>query len=168
MKKRLLSVAIVMLPFLGFAQIGGSVVYDPTQAMNMTTQINNTATQINQLEKSLKYMEKAEEKLSKVSGFLRDVEDLRRILDLHKRCFEGAKKARIYAGTLNPQRQRIVVDNITNSLKSANSSVTLINKVLTNNFFHMSDKDRMDLIARERVRVSLSYAHIRKYASRVR
>ena len=50
MKKTLLSGALLILPLLGFSQMGvPQTVYDPTAAANMTTQIKNTSTQIVQL-----------------------------------------------------------------------------------------------------------------------
>lgn len=162
MKKRLLNVAMVMLPFLGFAQIGGSVVYDPTQAMNMTTQIQNTTTQINQLEKSLEYMQKAEEKVSEVSGYLRDLEDLKIILKKQKYCIDAAKKIRQNIGKTSIENQRVVLSSVSHSLGRIHSSVSFINKILTSNFFKMTDKDRMDLIDREKGKVHIAYLKIKR------
>lgn len=147
-------VAMLMLPFLGFSQLGGSVVYDPTQAVNMSAQIENTRQQISQLDKSLEYMQKAEDKLSTVSGYLRDMEDLKKISHMYQESISLAQKLR---GDINkvksPRMKKYYVTTITDCISSLQGSVSFINKVLSSNFFKMTDKERMDLIEKERHKV---------------
>ncbi|MRM84275.1 hypothetical protein [Riemerella anatipestifer] len=153
MKKNIL-ILMVTLPILGLSQ---TVVYDPTQAANMGTQIQNSATQVAQLDKSLEYMQKASEKLDKVSGYVRDLQDLKEIADMSRESFRIAQQLRANLPKVKSQsRRQLYTKKITQSLKSINESLAFVNKVVSNNFFSMSDKDRMELIKRERHRVHIS------------
>lgn len=53
--------------------------------------------------------------------------------------------------------------DVSTILKSLNESITFINKILSNNFFAMSDKDRMDLISAERRKVLINKSKLVTY-----
>lgn len=154
MKAKFLKLLMLLVPFVAFAQ--GAVVFDPTQAANMSEQIANTSKQISQFEKSLEYMQKAEDKLSQVSGYVRDVEDLRKIAKMYKESINLAQKIRNDIPKIkNPATQKYYISVVSETLASLNNSVVFINNVLKSNFFKMTDKERMDLISKERSRVFL-------------
>lgn len=154
MRKIVLQVMFLGLPLFGFSQVGGSVVYDPTQATNMATQIKNTSTQISQLDKSLELMKKASDKLEKVNGALRDIEELAEIKSLYELTMKYANMIRKDVGKVKSKRRReIIIRKVTNSIGVVQNSLSFVNKVLSSNFFSMSDKDRIDLLAQEKSKI---------------
>lgn len=161
--KKIVFILGILLPMFSYSQLtpGGSVVYDPTQAANMSTQISNSATQIKQLEKSLEYMKKASQKLEQVNDYLRDIEDLKQISKMYKESFSIAQKIRTNLPKIkNPELRAYYINEVTSSLSSINNSVTFINKILTSKFFSMSDKDRMDLIKKEKHKIFLKKSRL--------
>lgn len=164
MKKKLFNVALVLMPFLGFAQMGGSVVFDPTQASNMSTQISNTTQQINQLEKSLEYMKKAQETLNKVNGYVRDVSSITEITGMYKQAVSIASRVRTDAQRIkNPNTKKRVLTNVSQLLNSLSNGVSFVNKILTNDFFKMTDKERLDLLNTERRKIFIKKSQLSAY-----
>lgn len=164
MKKKLINVALILLPFLGFAQVGGSVVFDPTQASNMSTQITNTTKQIAQLEKSLEYMKKASETLDKVNGYVRDVSSVTEITSMYKESVSIATRVKNDAQRIkNPNTRKRVLTNVSQLLSSLTTGVSFVNKILSNDFFKMSDKDRLELLNNERRKILIKKSKLTSY-----
>lgn len=164
MKKKLFNMALILMPFLGFAQMGGSVVFDPTQASNMSTQISNTTQQINQLEKSLEYMKKAQETLNKVNGYVRDVSSITEITGMYKQAVSIASRVRTDAQRIkNPNTRKRVLTNVSQLLTSLSNGVNFVNKILTNDFFKMTDKERLDLLNTERRKIFIKKSQLSAY-----
>lgn len=164
MKKKLFNLTLILLPFLGVAQIGGSVVFDPTQASNMSTQIANTTQQIGQLEKSLEYMKKASETLNKVNGYVRDVSTVTEITNMYKESVSIASRVRTDAQRIkNPNTRKRVLTNVSQLLTSLTSGVAFVNKILTNDFFKMTDKERLELLNTERRKILIKKSKLTSY-----
>lgn len=161
MKKQIFKIAVLLLPVFGYSQM---VVTDPTQAANMSTQIQATTQQIAQLDKSLDYMKKASDAVTKVSGYVRDVNDLSKITKMYKESISKATKIRSNLSNIkDANRRNQVGKDVSTILKNLNESITFINKILSNNFFAMSDKERMDLISAERRKVLINKSKLVTY-----
>lgn len=161
MKKQIFKIAVLLLPVFGYSQM---VVTDPTQAANMSTQIQATTQQIVQLDKSLEYMKKASDAVTKVSGYVRDVNDLTKITKMYKESISNATKIRNNLSKIKDSgRRNEVAKDVSKILESLNGSITFINKILSNNFFAMSDKERMDLITAERRKVLIQKSRLVTY-----
>lgn len=164
MKKRFINTALVLLPFFGIAQMGASVVFDPTAATNMSTQIANTTQQIGQLEKSLAYMKKASETLDKVNGYVRDVSSVTEITNMYKESVSIASRVRTDAQRIkNPNTRKRVLTNVSQLLTSLTTGVTFVNKILSNDFFKMSDKERLELLNTERRKILIKKSKLTSY-----
>ena len=165
MKKTLLSGALLILPLLGFSQMGvPQTVYDPTAAANMTTQIKNTSTQIVQLEKSLQYMEKASETMNAVSGYVRDASIIKDITDMYKESIMMASKIRAEIPKIkNPDTQKRVLGDLIRTIAILNKGISFTNSILSDNFFKMTDKDRLDLLNTERRKILIQRSRLAAY-----
>lgn len=137
------------------------VVYDPTAAVNMGKQIQSANSQLKQLERTVQYYEKAEKALSNVSGYVRNMEDIKEILELQQKSLSNAQKIRDNINKYSDRRKATILKNTANNLKEITSSISFINKILTNGFFKMNDIDRMSLIKEERNKVFFQYTMIR-------
>lgn len=164
MKKKLFNMALILMPFLGFAQMGASLTFDATQAANMSTQISNTSQQISQLEKSLEYMKKAQETLNKVNGYVRDVSSITEITGMYRESISIATRVKNDAQRIkNPNTRKRVLTNVSQLLNSLSGGVTFVNKVLTNDFFKMTDKERLDLLTTERRKIFIKKSKLSAY-----
>jgi hypothetical protein len=63
----------------------------------------------------------------------------------------------------NVENKTRIVSNVSDVLKSLNTGLTFVNKVLTNDFFKMSDKERLDLLNEERRKVLLKRAKLASF-----
>lgn len=164
MKKKLFNVALVLMPFLGFSQMGASLTFDATNAANMSTQISNTTQQISQLEKSLEYMKKAQETLNKVNGYVRDVSSVTEITGMYKEAVSIASRVRTDAQRIkNPNTRKRVLTNVSQILASLSTGVSFVNKIVSNDFFKMTDKERLDLLSTERRKVFIKKSRLSAY-----
>lgn len=153
MKNKILLAGFFLLPIFSNAQLSG-VVYDPTNATNMKTQISTSGKQLAQLQKSVEYMKKASDRLNKVSGYIRDMRDLQDISKMYKESISMVTKIRNNISKIKSNsRKKIILNDVQDALSTINESVGFINKILSNDFFSMSDKDRMELINEERSKI---------------
>lgn len=164
MKKNIIKITLLFLPFFGFSQMGASVVFDPTAATNMSTQIANTTQQIGQLEQSLQYMQKASETLSKVNGYVRDVSSLTEISQMYRESISLANRVRTNAQAIkNPANKKRVLTNVSQLLTSLSTGIDFVTKIVSNDFFQMSDKERLDLLTTERRKVLIKRSKLTGY-----
>jgi len=164
MKKKIINMALILLPFLGFSQMGASLTFDATNAANMSTQISNTTQQINQLEKSLEYMKKAQKTLNEVNGYVRDVSSITEITQMYKQAISIASRVRTDAQRIkNPNTRKRVLTNVSQLLTSLSNGVSFVNKILTNDFYKMTDKERLDLLNTERRKVFIKKSQLSAY-----
>ena len=129
----------------------------------MSTQIQATTQQIVQLDKSLEYMKKASDAVTKVSGYVRDLKELEEIAELYKEAISLSKQARQKLSKKRPATQKRIADDIINILSTLNQSITFINKIMSNNFFAMSDKERVELLREERSKILINRSALVTY-----
>ena len=152
--KKVIIMGVFLAPFLGFAQLTGNVVYDPTQAANMTQQISNTSQQISQLDKSLDYMKKASDQIEKVNSYVRAIDQLTEITAIYQDAVKLAGQIRQNLPKVKSREsQSRILKNVSETLTSLQRSINLVSKVLSNDFFKMTDRERMELIKEERHKV---------------
>lgn len=165
MKALLLKTAFLLLPIMGFSQFGvPQTVYDPAAAANMGKQIATSAEQLNQFQKSLEYLKKAEDKLNQVSGYVRNMEDLNEIKEMYAESISMTSKIRAQLPRIkNPNTKILVTSQLTDIVKNLNGSINFITKILSSNFFSMSDKERMELIDEERSKILINRSKLAAY-----
>lgn len=146
------------------AQMGG-VVYDPTQAANMGRQIANSSQQVAQLSKTVEYMEKAQEKINQVNGYVRNMSELKNIIELQKQSLISATKVKDKVARIkNPKIRSLMLNDTTQALNGINESIAFVSKILSNGFFSMSDAERMQWIKAQRDKVFSNYQKIKRNA----
>lgn len=161
MKKQVIKIVLGLLPVLGFSQM---VVHDPVQEANMATQISNSSEQIIQMEKSLEYMKKSAETLEKVSSHIRNLKDLEKITGIYRESFALAQKVRSNIHKVkSPARQKMIMDDVADIISSLSEGIQFVGKILSNDFYKMTDKERMDLISTERRKVLMKRARLISY-----
>ncbi len=163
-----LKIFIVALFISSFAnaQMGiPQTVYDPTASANMGKQIEASTQQLTKLEKTVDYMKKAEEKLEQVNGYVRDMEDLKKIVEMQKTSLMNATKIKEKIGRIkNAQIRKKIIDDTTTSIREISNSIVFINKILGSGFFSMTDNERMTWIKAQRDKVFTNYLKIKNYA----
>lgn len=161
MKKQVVKMAMILLPICGFSQM---VVHDPVQEANMAQQITNSSQQVVQMEKSLEYMQKSAEKLNKVNSYLRNLRELKEITELYRECLSLTQQARTNVYKMkDKQIQKMSIDKIARTISEINDGINFINQILSNDFYSMTDKDRIDLIDRERRKILMKRARLVAY-----
>lgn len=165
MKNLILKATLVLFPIFGFAQMGvPQTVFDPTAAGNMSEQIATSAKQLTQLEKSLEYLKKAEDKLNNVSGYVRNMKDLNDIRKMYAESISMATKIRASIPNVkNAEQKKNIVSQVTASVSNLNNSINFITKILTSNFFSMTDTERMELIKEERSKILINRSKLAAY-----
>ncbi len=163
-----LKITIIAL-FVGVfasAQMGvPQTVYDPTASANMGKQIQASTQQLSQLEQTVEYMKKAEEKLNQVNGYVRDMEDLKKIVEMQKVSLQNATKIQQKIGKIkNATIRKKILSDTTTSIREISNSIVFINKILSSGFFSMSDNERMTWIKTQRDKVFSNYLKIKNYA----
>ena len=109
-------------------------------------------------------MQKASDAVNNVSGYVRDISAIREISSMYKESISMASRIRTNVNTMkNVQNKTRVVKNVSDTLTSLSTGLTFVNKVLTNDFFKMSDKERLDLLNEERRKVLLKRAKLASF-----
>lgn len=161
--KKVILLAVLFGTFLGVkVQAQGMIVYDPTNEAKMGTIISNSVEQLSKLEKTVDYMKKAEEKLSRVNGYLQKVEDVQKIIDLQRKSIKEAIRVRDKVLKMKgSQSARQYTKTLSSALSAIKNSISNVNSILTNGYFSMSDKERIDFIRQERSRVFSNYIKVK-------
>ena len=116
MKTLKITIIALFVGIFSSAQMGvPQTVYDPTASANMGKQIQASTQQLSQLEQTVEYMKKAEEKLNQVNGYVRDMEDLKKIVEMQKVSLQNATKIQQKIGKIKNAtiRKKILSDKTT-------------------------------------------------------
>ena len=89
--------------------------------------------------------------------------ELKEISDLYKEAINLSKQARQKLSKKRPATQKRIADDIVNILSTLNQSITFVNKIMSNNFFSMSDKERVELLREERSKILMNRSALVTY-----
>ncbi|MDV4099077.1 hypothetical protein CMT22_17785 [Elizabethkingia anophelis] len=166
MKKFKFLLIALLFSSLYYGQFGvPQTVYDPTASVNMGKQIAASTEQLTQLQKSVEYLKKAEEKVNQVNSYVRSMDELKNVIELQKKSIINATKVKEKVGRIkNPEIRKIMITNTSNALSEISNSIVMINKILSNGFFQMTDTERMEWIRKQRDRVFSNFQKIKRYS----
>lgn len=157
MKKLILS--ITFLSTIGsYAQMS---VVDAGANKTMGSQLTTATKQLAQAEKSYAMLEKASEKVEKVSSAIKSVNEIGGFLKMQNEILSNVK---IVLGAKN---KRVSTKKIDALLNSTTTSISNVRKLLSNSFFSLNDKERLDLLQAEKKTIAVELLRSRMYAKSV-
>lgn len=146
MKKLIL--AITFLSTIGsYAQMS---VVDAGANTTMSSQLATATKQLAQAEKSYAMLEKASEKVEKVSSAIKSVNEIGGFLKMQNKILSNLQKV-----STSKKGNKVSVQSM-EVLESTKKSIEGIKNLLSNKFFSMSDKERLDLIEKEKQSLQIS------------
>ncbi|PXW07095.1 hypothetical protein C8D70_12310 [Chryseobacterium sp. CBTAP 102] len=167
--KKIIITALFFATTSIYAQL---VVSDPgvetamAQSIAMSQQqLTKTENLINKQEEQIRVLKQMKEKVERVNGVLRDMQELRDILKMQK---ESIKIATSVKGRLSEfstaEFQKNALNTISVCLNNLTNTLVFIQKLTSNNFFSMTDKERIDLVREQKSQAFRAYILIKKYA----
>lgn len=105
----------------------------------LASQLSTAGNQLTQMEKSYEQLKKSAEKIEKVSNVVKSINNMEDIISLQKQAISNVK-----AIIKNSKVNKNTIDNLNSTLVSISANVNIINKLLTNGLFNMTDKERTD------------------------
>lgn len=157
MKKLILT--ITFLSTIGsYAQMA---VIDATANTTMSSQLATASKQLVQAEKNYAMLEKASEKVEKVSNAIKSVNEIGGFLKMQNEILSNVK---IVLGAKN---KRVSPKKIDALLSSTTASISNVRKLLSNSFFSLNDKERLDLLQAQKKTIGVELLRSRMYAKSV-
>lgn len=148
MKKTFIFLALVTSIF-SLAQMA---VTDVGVTLSMTEQLAKSTAQLATLEKNYEILKKSAEKLEKVNSAVNGVIDMKNIIALQREAIENANI--INQHNQGDSKYDISARNsLVGGLSNINKSIDKIMNILKPGHFSMTDKERIDLLEKERSKV---------------
>ena len=157
MKKNFTSLLLLLSTFM-FAQMA---TYDAAAQANMMQQIAQTTKQLEQAERSYAILEKAKDKVDKVSSAIKQVNEIKSFIEMQSEILNNV------ATVLQSKRKYITDKQLQRIIKSTGKSIVNIKNLLSDDFFSLNDKERMDLIKEEKVELLNNLVRSRMYKNSV-
>ena len=106
-------------------------------------------------------LEKASEKVEKVSSAIKSVNEIGGFLKMQNEILSNVK---IVLGAKN---KRVSTKKIDALLNSTTTSISNVRKLLSNSFFSLNDKERLDLLQAQKKTIAVELLRSRMYAKSV-
>ena len=102
--------------------------------------------------------------MNAVSGYVRDASIIKDITDMYKESIMMASKIRAEIPKIkNPDTQKRVLGDLIRTIAILNKGISFTNSILSDNFFKMTDKDRLDLLNTERRKILIQRSRLAAY-----
>ncbi|OPC67976.1 hypothetical protein BAZ12_15625 [Elizabethkingia miricola] len=164
---------LIIIGFVGFALAKSQVVVsDPGVQMALeksiaisNSELTKTISILDKQTGQLELLGKMKDKVDKVNSVVGDMQEIRDIVTMQKESIATAVRIKSRLSDFKTNEfKKVALNDISNSLSTLSRTLQFVQKVLTSNFFSMSDKERMDIIRDQKTQAFRAYMIIRKYA----
>ena len=105
------------------------------------------------------------EKVEKVNAYIGQLKLISDMIDKQQEAIQAAQAIQKKVKSIkNVSTAKSTIQSVSNSLEAINNSTKMINKITTNGFFNMSDKERIDMLEKENQIIS---SHARRIKSKL-
>jgi Type IV secretion system proteins len=134
---------------------------------SLMSQLSTAGNQLTQLEKSYEMMEKSAEKIEKVNSMVEAVSDMKEIISLNN---ENIKNVQFVLKNLGKNKKQNVMymKKLSGTVTAVSGYVSTLNKLMSSNFFSMTDKERLDYFKELRTKVIFQVGKSRGIANQFR
>jgi len=147
--KRTLFICLFTLT-IGSKSFGqGLPVYDNTSFLSMIQQLAAMGTQTAEIIKTVNFMADAVDRIQDVSGVIRDINTVARLIDRNRDIYEllnNDVRNLISNPVITPNEAERLYDKVERLWDITQEDVALIEQILEDNVFKMEDTDRMTKI----------------------
>ena len=145
--KKLNTIILLVVSYIGYSQTGAMATFDFTQALNMSESINAGLEQLDQLDKMIDYYQKVEDKIQKVNRVILRLNRLKEIIIDQKYIFGAIGDAKKFIMSIEDyNKKRMYVNKLRNILRETQEATNELSQITKDNFLNLSDKERLDLI----------------------
>ena len=165
--KKLLIITFMIVANSLFAQYGQpQITYDPTQAGNMSSQLTASSKQLAETQKTLNYMRQTQEALNKVSGFVQGLDEAEGVISNYKEALGYANRIPTKLSKYSDVNARkSVTKSVVSSINAINSSLQLVQRLMSDGSSKMNDYERTQLIKEEYTKSKLMKNKLKKLAN---
>jgi hypothetical protein len=165
---------LLIIGFVGFALAKSQVVVSD-QGVQMAleksiailnSELTKTISILDKQTGQLELLGKMKDKVDKVNSVVGDMQEIRDIVTMQKESIATAVRIKSRLSDFKTNEfKKVALNDISNlPLSTLSRTLQFVQKVLTSNFFSMSDKERMDIIRDQKTQAFRAYMIIRKYA----
>lgn len=157
--KKLVLILVSLASFSSFSQmavtdVGASAQLAATNSTLAST-LSTASAQLTQLEKNYEQIMKASEKVEKVNKAIKSVEKIEDFIKMQKEIIANIKAmTNLKSKHLNPTKMTMV-------LNTTSSIISNVQKILSDGFFNLNDKERVDLLKEERHQLEINLVRSR-------
>ena len=128
-----------------------------SQAMGNSTlasQLSTAGNQLAQLERTYEQIQKAAEKIEKVNEAIKSVDDIGAFISQQKEIMKNINTMKNSGKKINYKKAEFV-------LSSAGQIVTNVTNILSDGFFNLNDKERVDMLEKEKKEMAVNLVRSR-------
>lgn len=164
--KNLLLASFLLVSYMLTAQIPVTDVSTGAQltALNTSTTLGNSTlasqlstagSQLAQLERTYEQIQKASDKIEKVNEAIKSVETIQTFITQQKEIISNVNLImKSGKSNINYKKTQFV-------LQSASSIVKKVSNILSDNFFNLNDKERVDMLEKEKKQMAINLVRSR-------
>ena len=102
------------------------------------------------------------EKVEKVNSYIGQLKLISDMIDKQQEAIRSAQKVHnLLEKVKNQSTVKTTLNSVSKSLESINSSAKMVNKITSNGFFNMTDKERIDMLEKENLNISANARRIK-------
>ncbi|MFK7102226.1 hypothetical protein V3471_14750 [Flavobacterium oreochromis] len=151
---------LILLLFIGFYGTNSAQIPVTDSAANgtLTSQLTTATTQLTQLYKTYDLIKETAEKVEKVNNAVKSVQNIGKLISMQSEAIKNTKKIMQYS---NGRLSSPMIRQLNRSLSTINRSISVIQSTLSNSFFNMNDKERMEIAELEKNKVFIQSVKIK-------
>lgn len=137
------------------AEAQGMPVYDNTNFLALGQQLFESAKQTSELLKTVQFLKEQKERIEQVSSIVKQLKMVREIIDNNQQLYETVQ--RDLRGILNSPHIRsdevhMISESFNKLIENAVSDLDFMQDLLTSNVLNMTDAERLEILATQRLR----------------
>lgn len=137
-----------ILFFLSIFSYGQMAVVDAGVNASLTSQIATASKQLVEAQKSYELLEKSADKIEKVSQAIKSVAEIGEFLQMQSTILKNLSQA--------SRNKNISQDKVNKILNGTQRSIKGVQNLLSNSFFSLNDKERLDLLKEEKESIQIN------------
>ena len=142
----------------------GMPVYDNTNFISLAKSLIESAKQTSQLLKTVEFLKKQKENIERVNNVLKQIKAVKKLVRNNKillKTVQGDLKQILRSAYIKPEEIARISDSFNVIIENSLDDLDFINKILTSDYFKMSDAERAQVLRERELQSKEMVAEIR-------
>lgn len=156
--------ALLLMAINSNASGQGMPVYDNTNFISLAKSLIESAKQTSQLLKTVEFLKKQKENIERVNNVLKQIKAVKKLVRNNKillKTVQGDLKQILRSAYIKPEEIARISDSFNVIIENSLDDLDFINKILTSDYFKMSDAERAQVLRERELQSKEMVAEIR-------